>query len=267
MTLASRRPQPGGPRSSAVARPDQGGTPAAVVEAVLLASTRAVPGVRHVSISVLERGGATRTLAATGELSRRFDELQFTLREGPSIDALGGLDPVVALSCDDPEHRARWPEVNPRAATLGLTGALAVRLAWEGKTLGVLTLSSDQPDPLPEHTVGLATAFAAQAAATLAIARKVEQLELALITRQEIGQAVGILMERYGLTADSAFAYLRRLSQDGNVKLRDLAEQLRLTGRLPEDGRNAVSDRATAGPVVADGVRSVPPPSPSRDTR
>lgn len=245
MTLASRRPLPSGPRSSAPCQ-DGGGTPAAAVEAVLLASTRAVPGVRHGSISVLERGGATRTLAATGELSRHFDEIQFTLREGPSIDALHGPDPVMALSCASREHRDRWPEVCPRAATLGLTAALAVRLAWEGRTLGVLTLSSDEPVPLPEHTVGLATAFAAHAAATVAIARKVEQLELAMVTRQEIGQAVGILMERYGLSADSAFAYLRRLSQDSNVKLRDLAERLRLTGRLPEDGRTTLSDHAAA---------------------
>ncbi|MBC9824155.1 ANTAR domain-containing protein [Terrabacter sp. MAHUQ-38] len=104
---------------------------------------------------------------------------------------------------------------------------------------------------MPERAVELATAFAAHAAATIATARKVEQLELAMVTRQEIGQAVGILMERHGLTAESAFTYLRRLSQNGNVKLRDLAEELRLTGRLPDDDRGpecpTASDRAEPG--------------------
>lgn len=191
----------------------------------------------HASISLLERGAAVRPLAVTGEVARKLEELQWALREGPSVDALHGDEPVVGLHAGCPQDAARWPELAPRVDALGLCTVLAVRMAWESKTLGVMTLGCDAGQGLPPETVVLASAFAAHAAATVALARKAEQLELAMVTRQEIGQAVGILMERYGLTADAAFAYLRRLSQNGNVKLRDMAAQLRLTGRLPGEGR------------------------------
>lgn len=212
-------------------------SPTSAVEALLRSSTQAVPGVGHVSITLLERGGTVRPLATTGDVARRLDELQWALREGPSVDALHGDEPIVGLHAGCPQDAARWPELAPRVDALGLCTVLAVRMAWERKTLGVMTLGCDTRQGLPPETVVLATAFAAHAAATVALARKAEQLELAMVTRQEIGQAVGILMERYGLTADAAFAYLRRLSQNGNVKLRDVADQLRLTGRLPGDER------------------------------
>jgi hypothetical protein len=270
MTLTSRRPEASGQAPGqapgqfhAASRGPDADIPVAAVQAVLLASTKAVPGVRHVSIGVLERGGAPRTLAATGPLARRLDEIQRALGEGPAIDAVHGPVPVVMLDRDELEHAVRWPEVSTWAASLGLTAAVAVRLAWEGRTLGVLTLSSDDGEPMPERTVELATAFAAHAAATIAIARKVGQLELAMVTRQEIGQAMGILMERHGLTAESAFAYLRRLSQNGNVKLRDLAAQLRLTGRLPD------GDRSPLCPTTSDAVQRgrERPQLPTRDHR
>jgi hypothetical protein len=211
--------------------------PTGAVEALLCSSTQAVPGVSHVSMSLLERGGTVRPLAATGDVARKLDELQWALSEGPSVDALHGDEPIVVLHTGCPQDAARWPELAPRVDALGLCTVLAIRLAWDRKTLGVMTLGCDAGQGLPPETVVLATAFAAHAAATVALARKAEQLELAMVTRQEIGQAVGILMERYGLTADAAFAYLRRLSQNGNVKLRDIADQLRLTGRLPGEER------------------------------
>lgn len=211
--------------------------PTSAVEALLCSTTQAVPGVGHVSISLLERGGVVRALAATGDVAQRLEQLQWTLREGPSVDALHSAEPIVGMQTGCPQHAARWPELAPRLDALGICTVLAVRMAWERKTLGVMTLGSDAREGLPGETVVLATAFAAHAAATVALARKAEQLELAMVTRQQIGQAVGILMERYGLTADAAFAYLRRLSQNGNVKLRDIADQLRLTGRLPGEER------------------------------
>ena len=182
--------------------------------------------------------------------------MQLTVHEGPSVDALRGPEPVVLLTPDELAARARWPELSPRAAALGVTVALAVRMAWNSKTLGVLTLSSEDAKPLPDHTVALATAFAAHAATTVGYARKAEQLQLALETRQEVGQAMGILMERHGLDADSAFAYLRRLSQNGNVKLRDLANALRLTGRLPGD--DSTEAPAAAGSEAAGAGRPLP---------
>ena len=229
--------------------------PTSAVDALLRSSTHAVPGVGHVSISLLERGGAVRMLAATGEVARQLDELQFALHEGPSVDALHGDEPLVGLRAGCPDDLARWPEVARRAVSFGLSGVLSVRMVWERKTVGVLTLGSERASGLPRETVLLASSFAAHAAATVGLARKSEQLELAMVARQEIGQAVGILMERYGLSADAAFAYLRRLSQTTNVKLRVIADQLRLTGRLPGEGLASGDAAHSAGGPKADPAR------------
>lgn len=95
-------------------------------------------------------------------------------------------------------------------------------------------------DDESEH-VGLL--FAAHAAIAYAGVRKQSQLQRAIATRELIGQACGILMERYKLSADRAFAVLVRTSQDGNVKLRDVADQLIHTGEL----RRLIPERALRG--------------------
>jgi AmiR/NasT family two-component response regulator len=79
----------------------------------------------------------------------------------------------------------------------------------------------------------MAHVFAQHASVALATAKREEGLRVAIDTRHLIGQAQGILMERFGLTADKAFSVLRRYSQDHNVKLRDLAEELVNTRELP----------------------------------
>jgi AmiR/NasT family two-component response regulator len=77
--------------------------------------------------------------------------------------------------------------------------------------------------------------FADHAAIALARARTEATLWEAIEGRKVIGQAQGILMERFGLTGDQAFAVLRRYSQDSNVKLRDVARKLISTGNLGEN--------------------------------
>jgi AmiR/NasT family two-component response regulator len=65
-----------------------------------------------------------------------------------------------------------------------------------------------------------------QSTVAIEYAREVENLQEAMNTRKTIGQAIGIVMERYGLTEDRAFAFLTRLSQQRNVKLRLVAAEL-----------------------------------------
>jgi len=61
-----------------------------------------------------------------------------------------------------------------------------------------------------------------------------EELRRALASSRQIGMAMGILMERHRFTAEQAFDRLRDLSQRGNVKLRDLAEQVVHTGDVEQ---------------------------------
>lgn len=230
MTLTSRRvDKPVVPPSVTVCPPVDEAV-ASVLHGVLQASAKVVPGTRHMALSVLERE-VLRVVIATDDLPRRLESAQVVLDEGPTRDASHEGLPVVVVGH---EMVARWPEFGPRARALGLTSVAAVPLCWTGRVLGALSIYSLDEEPVPDRVIELATAYAAQAAATLSYSKKAENLEFAMITRQQIGQAVGVVMERCGLSAEAAFSYLRRVSQTGNVKLRDVARDLISTGDLPQ---------------------------------
>jgi transcriptional regulator with GAF, ATPase, and Fis domain len=208
------------------------------VETALAASAEALPGVEHVAIALIDDDGRARTMAASDDLARHLAETQLTLSEGPLIDVLSLSTYEMVVVREAPIDR--WVEFIPRARSMGMTVAVAIRLTWEGRAIGALCVFASRSGRIRPETVALAETFASHASATVMLAIKAEHLEQAMLTRQRIGQAVGILMERYHLDADSAFSYLRRISQNENVKVRDLAIELVTNGRLPaEPGRGA----------------------------
>ena len=95
----------------------------------------------------------------------------------------------------------------------------------DGERAG-LNLYSYRPGAFDLSTVQVADLFATQAAALLDYADRVEQLSDGLQTRTDIGMAVGMLMERYGIDQNRAFAFLARNSQNRNIKLRLLARRI-----------------------------------------
>jgi hypothetical protein len=110
-------------------------------------------------------------------------------------------------------------------------------LATNDGVLGVLELFSTEPAAFGPCDVETAQTLGGHLAVALRNARQEETLRKKMESHKLIGQAMGILMERYGIDADHAFAVLRRCSQDRNVAIRDLANQLIHTGRLPEGAR------------------------------
>ena len=100
-------------------------------------------------------------------------------------------------------------------------------------SLGALNLYAPQPEAFAAQTRGEGLALATQAAVALHNARDKEDLRVAMATRNLIGQAQGILIERFKMTAEQAFAALSRISQQSNVKLRDMAQRLIDTGETP----------------------------------
>ena len=124
---------------------------------------------------------------------------------------------------------------------------LSVRMYTDDETMGTLNAYSLKPDAFDVDDQAVAHILARHAAVALGNARKIENLWLAVDARKRIGQAQGILMERFDLTADQAFAVLLRYSQDNNVKLRVVADRLVETRELPitsiggpsPDGRQA----------------------------
>jgi GAF domain-containing protein len=193
------------------------------LKAIVESAQSTLPGIDHVGISVAHRDGRMETLAGTGELVWELDRLQYELGEGPGVHALT-TEPVVVIN--DLAQEQRWPEFVPAALKLGVTAQLGLRLNLGNQTLGGLNLyatDSGKIDPDVEDTAEL---FAVHAALVLGYASREEQLSTALATRKTIGQAVGIVMERYQLDEDRAFGYLVRVSQHSNTKLRDVAQEL-----------------------------------------
>lgn len=184
--------------------------------------------------------------APAADLVTELDDLQSALGEGPCVDAKRGE--AVVYACDLTDE-PRWPRFAPAAAAAGMRSALAYRLFAGQETLGALHLYSRTPAAFDAAARAQGTVFAAHAGLALGVAQKQQDerevaahLQTALVSREVIGQAQGILMERERITADQAFDLLRRSSQDLNVKLRTVAQDLVDTGAIsfrepaPTDG-------------------------------
>jgi hypothetical protein len=198
--------------------------PINVPEALAAITTAAVDTlatVDYVSISLTQDDGQIITLAPTAPLAAEADAIQYSLGEGPCLEA--ALEVPVVVS-EDLARDIRWPSYGPAAARAGLHSQVAFQFRAEHDHIrGALNLYAVRPGVLDGQTMQLGALFATQVAITMGWVRHEEDLQAALYTRQQIGVAVGILMERYALTRERAFSFLVRTSQTGNVKLRDVA--------------------------------------------
>jgi GAF domain-containing protein len=197
---------------------------------VVRAAVGTVPGVMEASISEIQRRRDVKTLAATGELPRAADHAQYDLGEGPCLDTLYEQQ-TVRLS--DLNIEKRWPRFVVRARELGVGSMLSVQLFVDGENLGALNLFSRQPDAFSDESEHVALLFASHAAVAMSGERARGHLQAAVTTRELIGQAQGILIERFKVTSEMAFHMLMLASQNSNRKLRDIAEELVSTGELP----------------------------------
>ena len=182
------------------------------------------------AISLFKDNKAT-TVAASEEAIREVVEQQFLLGAGPAASAYASREPVYSA---DLAGDSRWAEFGTlMSGQVGLNCAYAVPLAVQEKPVGVLSLYGKKVDAFDEDDRTTAEVVAAHAAIAVAESIGQQQLETALTTRTVIGQATGVVMERWGLDAADAFSVLRRLSQTHNLKIRDIATHIVETGRLP----------------------------------
>jgi GAF domain-containing protein len=196
----------------------------ATLQTIATVMANSVPGFDHVGISTVDKAGHVTTRAHVGRLVMRLDDLQYGLGEGPCVDALNGDDLVVVPHLGSAR---RWPRYVPEATELGIRSQLALRLhLGDGSTLGGVNLYSTISDEVDGNARALAALFGAHSAIALGHVQERAQLSAALESRKVVGQAVGILMQRHGLSEDRAFALLVRASNDGNIRLRTVAQEL-----------------------------------------
>lgn len=205
-----------------------------VLQRVIDAGKAVVAGADLVSVTMRSPEGGFHTPVETDMLATRLDELQYSLDEGPCVEAT--RTPGLGLiACADLQAGAEFPRWGPAAATTGARSVLAVGLfpAGEAPRLGALNFYSFAVDGFAAADPDIALILAAHASTALAATKgstaaelEVAQLKEALASRDVIGQAKGILMERRGISAAEAFDVLRSASQSLNVKLAQVAQTI-----------------------------------------
>jgi GAF domain-containing protein len=205
-----------------------------VLQRVVHAGKAVVPGADLVSVTIRADTGSFDTPVQTDVLATELDELQYRFGEGPCVAAT--LTEGLGVTFDrDVRAGRQYPRWGPAAAELGVRSVLAVGLFPRGGAprMGALNAYSHRPGGLDEQDRDLLLVLAAHASTALAATQattaselEVAHLREALRSRDVIGQAKGILMERRGVSADEAFDILRRASQSLNIKLTQVAEKL-----------------------------------------
>lgn len=199
--------------------------------------------------TIMQLDGKPATVACSDPLAARVDEVQYELDDGPSLHAMRDGRMV---RIEDTAEKARWPEFEEQAASHGIRSCLALPLNTDGRPVGALNLYAREASAFGAAETRLAENFAENASGALSLAIRlasraalIEQLRSSLASRGVIDQALGIIMARDHCTQDRAFAILRSASQNGNVKLRDIAGAVvtSVTGEPPrpappfEEGR------------------------------
>ena len=205
---------------------------ATALDRIVLATRTAIPGADLVSVTLRGPDGHYYTPAETDPIADELDKIQYELREGPCVDAARIPGPAVAVS-DDLSDEALWPKFGRAAAERGYHSIVATALLPDSRPpqlVGALNVYSRRRFGLTATDRDVSLILASHGSLALAnvqanntAALQAAHLRKAIESRDIIGQAKGILMNRRGVGADEAFAILRRVSQDLNVKLADLA--------------------------------------------
>jgi GAF domain-containing protein len=194
-----------------------------VLSDVTTAAKELIPGTESAGILMVAKGGKFESLAGTDDLPHQLDELQIKFSEGPCMQA--ALDETIVRT-DDFRSEDRWPLYSPAVVEIGVLSGLSLKLYTANRTAGALNLFAFRPNAFDAADETIGTVLAAHAAAAILASREGEELQSALSTRDRIGQAKGIIMERFGIDDIRAFEMLRRLSQDSNTRLVDIAQRV-----------------------------------------
>lgn len=191
---------------------------------LVTSATRLVPGVDHACVTVI--AGTNRTVRArTDDVAAYLCQVQSELGEGPTEDEIWNVDTVIS---ENLRADRRWPSFAAVARERGIASIAAFRLYADPATrdLGVLLLFSKAADTFDSDAQIIGSALAAHGAVALLTARDAENFRDGLASRDIIGQAKGMLMERYDVDAVQAFTMLAALSQAENRPLREIALSL-----------------------------------------
>lgn len=206
-------------------------------------ATRVVTDGLSCGMTLRQRGRPPATGACSDPLASAADEVQYQTGDGPCLYAMRHAHRV---RIDDVSTNDRWPRFSRRAASLGIRSSLSLPLVADGETVGAINLYSRRPGAFGDVETKRAEKFAHHASGALTVALRLAsctdlnaQLRSSMVSRAVIDQAVGVIMATERCAQDRAFALLRTVSQNTNVKLRDLAATIvtSVSGEPPRPAR------------------------------
>jgi hypothetical protein len=194
----------------------------ATLSAVTAAAVALIDGVDYAGVMLLD-GETSVSRATTAAVVAELDAVQVRFQDGPCLRA-ALTDTVISSSdlCGD----ARWPGYAAAAAGAGVHSALSLPLVKNRHGGSALNLLGSRPGAIGHGGQAIAAMLATQAAVAVLAADRTRQFDAALASRDVIGQAKGMLMERFSVDAQHAFDLIKRLSQETNTPIRVLAQQI-----------------------------------------
>jgi transcriptional regulator with GAF, ATPase, and Fis domain len=180
-----------------------------------------IPGVDSADV-LLIHDGQFRSTATTSALAPTVDQAQLRTGEGPCLDAAGS---AVTIRCDDLRTDTRWPAFAPAAVESGVHSVMSYQLYTHGANTGALNLFGLRAGVFNDESEAIGAMLATHAAIALIAANRQHQFESALASRDVIGQAKGIMMERFRIDAVRAFELLTRASQNSNTPVHVIAAE------------------------------------------
>lgn len=186
------------------------------------AAVELIDGVDYADVLLISNG-EFRSISPTSPIATQASKAQEQTSQGPCVDA---ADRDVIVRCSDLESDRRWPQFAREARAAGVLSVVSLRLYTHDADSGALNLLGAERGSLSAEGEALGAMLATQAALLMISADREQQFESALASRDVIGQAKGIIMERFAVDAIQAFELLKRVSQESNTPVRHIAERL-----------------------------------------
>jgi GAF domain-containing protein len=197
---------------------------AALLRELIEGAAQTVPGAQYAGITVTKRHHPSETAAATHRYPVVLDDIQDRCQQGPCLSAAARQDRV---RIDDLGADERWPLYREEALEqTPIRSILSFGMFGDGQTTAALSFYAEPINAFDDGSVDLGMIFATHTALVWNMARRDQQFRTALVSRDTIGQAKGMLMERFDIDAAAAFGLLTRVSQESNTPVALIAQRV-----------------------------------------
>jgi hypothetical protein len=195
-----------------------------IVTDLVTAAVTDIPGAQYAGITVIKKRSRVQSEAATHRYPRLLDDIQQQHLQGPCLAAQREQHTV---RIPDLAAETRWPAYcHDALQATPIRSIISFELFTGGEMMGALNVFADPANAFTGEAEEIGLVFATHAALAWRSMRKEHEFSSALASRDIIGQAKGMIMERYRVDAVQAFEILKRLSQDSNTPLAQVAQRL-----------------------------------------